>query len=118
MFSARATLEVSQVSSGWLKLCAFAKVECMVVTLDVSQVFSGWLKLCAFAKVECMVVTLDVFHEEISPLNSGSFLKAYDMSVTYCTSQFGMVPKLVEVKPYVMHSPLTGASRVHALTAS
>ena len=61
-------------------------------------------------------MTLDVFHEEISPLNSGSFLKAYDMSDTYCTSQFGMVPKLVEEKPYVMHSPLTGASRVHALT--
>ena len=76
MFSARATLEVSQVSSGWLKLCAFAKVECMVVdrrvpsiqrlvetlcvckggvhvvTLDVSQLSSGWLKLCAFENID------------------------------------------------------------------
>ena len=34
------------------------------------------------------------------------------MSDTYCTSQFGMVPKLVREKPYVMRAPFTGASNL------
>ena len=38
---------------------------------------------------------VEVSQEEISALKTGSYLKAYERSVTFSISQFGIVPKFV-----------------------
>jgi hypothetical protein len=65
-----------------------------------------------------MLVTLEVSQEEISALKTGSYLKAYERSVTFSVSQFGIVPKFVVARPYVMHSPCIGDSDKQAVMAS
>ena len=112
------TLEESKNVTSRSKALAPSNMRSMVSTLPVFQNAKGLLNAEALRNSLSIKMTFEVSHLEISPLKLALFSNALLMFVTRLVSQFDMTSKFVVDFPYVWHSPETGASARHAVTAT